>query len=434
MPEKQSEKWNSGFGFLLACIGSAVGMGNIWRFPYVAGENGGGGFLVPFLIIVASFGFLLMLLEFAIGRKYKSSIVTGMANISKKFRWIGAFIAVVAFSILSFYLVILGWVLSFFVSNLGQSFLDFQQYSQTFFPVVSFVAILFVTYLIINRGIASGIELFNKVGILCLIAILIPLMVYATTLPNADKGIAYFLNPDFSKITEPNTWSIALGQAFFSLSLGSGSLLTYSSYLRGKHSMTRSSGIIIFSNTAISIIAGLMIFSFVFSYRLDPEAGIPLIFEVLPTIFSNIYIGYIIGSVFFFLLLIAGLTSALGMFQVPNASLQDTFKISNKKSSRIVSLGLLAVGLPSALSYSPINLNIFGTPFLDGMDYIFGTYGIVISELLFVVAVTWVVDKTKILEHINTNSSLKIPESAISFIKFGAPVASIVVILTSMFV
>ncbi len=122
------------------------------------------------------------------------------------------------------------------------------------------------------------------------------------------------------------------------------------------------------------------------------------------------------------------------MFQVPNASLQDTFKISNKKSSRIVSLGLLAVGLPSALSYSPINLNIFGTPFLDGMDYIFGTYGIVISELLFVVAVTWVVDKTKILEHINTNSSLKIPESAISFIKFGAPVASIVVILTSMFV
>ncbi|WP_049800836.1 sodium-dependent transporter [Candidatus Nitrosopumilus koreensis] len=300
MPEKQSEKWNSGFGFLLACIGSAVGMGNIWRFPYVAGENGGGGFLVPFLIIVASFGFLLMLLEFAIGRKYKSSIVTGMANISKKFRWIGAFIAVVAFSILSFYLVILGWVLSFFVSNLGQSFLDFQQYSQTFFPVVSFVAILFVTYLIINRGIASGIELFNKVGILCLIAILIPLMVYATTLPNADKGIAYFLNPDFSKITEPNTWSIALGQAFFSLSLGSGSLLTYSSYLRGKHSMTRSSGIIIFSNTAISIIAGLMIFSFVFSYRLDPEAGIPLIFEVLPTIFSNIYIGYIIGSVFSF--------------------------------------------------------------------------------------------------------------------------------------
>lgn len=428
----KSEKWGSGLGFVLACVGSAVGIGNIWRFPYIVGENGGGAFLIPFLIIVASFGFLLMLLEFGIGRRYKLSIVSALENISKKFRWGGVLIALVSFAMLSYYLVILGWILSFFISNLGQSFLEFEEFTQSYYPIISFIAISLVVYIIVNRGITSGIEIFNKVGILCLIGIIIPLMLYAISLPGASQGISYFLEPDFTKINEPEIWSIALGQAFFSLSLGSGSLLTYGSYLRGKHSLIRSSSIIIGANTAVSIISGLLIFALVFSFGMSPQGGIPLIFEVLPNIFSNIDFGFFIGAIFFFLLLIAGLTSAVGLFQVPNASLQDVFKISNKKSSKIIIIGIIIIGLPSALSYSSTNLEIFNTKFLDGMDYIFGTYGITLSELIFVVIVTWFVDKKKILENINASSRFNIPHHAISFIKYATPIVIILILITTI--
>ena len=432
MTQKVSEeKWNSEIGFLLACIGSAVGIGNIWRFPYIVGENGGGAFLIPFIIIVASFGLILMLLEFSIGRRYKSSIVTGLGNIAKKFKWVGAFIALVAFAVLSFYLVILGWILSFFISNLSQSFMEFEIFTQTYYPVLAFVGVLIMTFIVIRRGITSGIEKFNKIGILCLIGIIVPLMVYAVTLPGAEEGVNYFLNPDFSKMSDSSIWATALGQAFFSLSLGSGSLLTYGSYLRGKHSLIRSSSVIISANTIISIIAGIMIFSFVFSYGMDPQGGIPLIFEVLPNIFSNIGFGFVIGSVFFFLLLIAGLTSSIGLFQVPNATLQDTFGLSNKRSSVIIALAVFAVGLPSALSYSQLNLELFGMQFLDLMDNVFGIYGITISELLFVIVVTWFVDKKKILENINATSKLNVPPIAITIIKYAAPVIISAVLISN---
>ena len=203
MTEEQYQTWGSGMGFILACIGSAVGIGNIWRFPYIVGENGGGAFLLPFLVIVASFGLLLMLLEFSIGRRYKLSIVSGMANISKNFKWGGAVIAIVAFAMLSYYLVILGWILSFFISNAAQSFLDFDQFTQSYYPILSFFAVLGITFIIVRRGISSGIEQFNKVGILFLIGIIVPLMVYAIMLPNATEGISYFLEPDLTKISNP---------------------------------------------------------------------------------------------------------------------------------------------------------------------------------------------------------------------------------------
>lgn len=428
----KTEVWNSNFGFLLACIGSAVGIGNIWRFPYIVGENGGGAFLIPFVIIVSSFGIMLMILEFAVGRMYKSSIVNALSNIRKKFKWAGVIIATVALSVLSFYLVILGWVASFFVSSLGQNFLEFDEYTNSFFPIISFFAVLGMTFIIVRRGITSGIEQFNKVGILLLIGIVIPLAVYGLTLDGSEEGLTYFFQPDFDKITEPNIWSTAFGQAFFSLSLGSGSLLTYGSYLRGKHSLIRSSSIIISVNTMISIIAGVMIFSFVFSFNMDPTEGIPLIFQVLPTIFADMNFGFFIGSIFFFLLLIAGLTSSVGLFQVPNASLQDAFHLSNKKSSIVIALIIVAIGLPSALSYSPLDVEVFDVQFLDFMDSLFGIYGITISELVFVVVVTWFVDKKKILEHVNASSKLHLSPIIISIVKYTVPGIIIFTLISSL--
>ncbi|HET6517226.1 MAG TPA: sodium-dependent transporter [Nitrosopumilaceae archaeon] len=429
--ETKPQVWKSNFGFLLACIGSAVGIGNIWRFPYIVGENGGGAFLIPFIIIVFSFGVILMILEFTVGRMYKSSIVTGLANIRKNFKWAGVLIAAVALSVLSFYLVILGWVASFFISNLGQNFLQFDEYTDSFFPIIAFFSVLAITFIIIRRGIASGIEQFNKIGILLLIGIIIPLAVYGLTLDGSEEGMKYFFQPNFDKISEPNIWATAFGQAFFSLSLGSGSLLTYGSYLRGKHSLIRSSSIIISANTMISIVAGVMIFSFVFSFNMDPTEGVPLIFQVLPTIFADMNFGFFIGSIFFFLLLIAGLTSSVGLFQVPNASLQDTFHISNKKSSAIIALIIVAIGLPSAFSYSPLDIKVFDTLFLDFMDSLFGIYGITISELVFVVIVTWFIDKKKILEHANASSKLNLPQNVITIVKYAIPSIIIFTLISS---
>lgn len=429
--ENISEVWSSNFGFILACVGSAVGIGNIWRFPYIVGENGGGAFLIPFIVIIASFGVILMILEFAIGRMYKSSIVAGFSNIRKNFKWGGAFIAIVALSVLSFYLVILGWVASFFILNLGQTFVEFDDYAHSYFPIISFFAVLAITFIIVRRGITSGIEQFNKVGILLLIGIIVPLAVYGLTLEGAKEGLEYFFQPDFDKIHEPRIWASALGQAFFSLSLGSGSLLTYGSYLRGRHSLIRSSSIVISANTIISIIAGIMIFSFVFSVNMNPAEGIPLIFEVLPTVFADLNFGFFIGSIFFFLLLIAGLTSAVGLFQVPNASLQDTFHLSNKKSSLIIVLIVVAVGLPSALSYSQLQFKVFDVLFLDLMDNVFGIYGITISELVFIVIVTWFINKKKILEHVNASSKLNIPQNVITIIKYLVPPVIVFTLISS---
>ena len=373
-----------------------------------------------------------MILEIAVGRMYKSSIVSALSNIRKKFKWAGVLIAAVALSVLSFYLVILGWVASFFISSLGQEFLEFDEYTNSFFPIIAFFSVLAMTFVIVRRGITSGIEQFNKVGILLLIGIIIPLAVYGLTLDGSEEGLTYFFQPDFNKITEPNIWSTAFGQAFFSLSLGSGSLLTYGSYLRGKHSLIRSSSIIISVNTMISIIAGVMIFSFVFSFSMDPTEGVPLIFQVLPTIFADMNFGFLIGSVFFFLLLIAGLTSSVGLFQVPNASLQDAFHISNKKSSVVIALVVAALGLPSALSYSPLDVKIFDIQFLDFMDSLFGIYGITISELVFVVVVAWFIDKKKILEHVNASSKLNLPPIIISVVKYVVPGLIIFSLISSL--
>jgi len=419
--ENKREEWKSSSGFILACIGSAVGIANIWRFPYIVGENGGGAFLVPFLIVVVGLGIILMMLEFAVGKYFQSSIVKSLQRIKDHLKWSGALISFVSLAVLSYYLVIIGWIGIFLINFISTEITEFDEISDTYFSLISFVAVALIVFFIIKRGVINGIEKFNKIAVLLLISILVPFAIYAATLPGATEGIFYFLRPNFSSLTEPVIWATALGQAFFSLSLGSGALLTYGSYLGKRKFLLKPTGVIIGTNTAVSLIAGILIFSLVFSNEQEPSQGVTLVFNILPQVFENLSYGIVLGSLFFFLLFVAGLTSAVGLFQVPTASLQEYFKISNTKAV-MITLGLVLIfGSLSALSYTPFDLKLSDEKFLDSMDNFFGTYGITIAELAFVISVAWFMKKKKVLENFNKNSKFTFPNWTIYIIKFVAP-------------
>lgn len=427
------DRWGSYIGFIFACICSAVGIGNIWRFPYVVGTNGGGAFLLAYLIIVFTFGLSFMLLELAVGRYYQTSILSTLASIRKKFKWIGVLMVCVTFLILSYYMVVIGWILSYFLfASIGLNF-PFDKYIKSFYPVLSFVAIMAINYFIIRMGLNKGIERFSKIGVILLISILIPLAIMGMSLHNSYKGIKFYLVPNFFKLKEPKVWSVAFGQAFFSLSIGLGTLMTYGSYIKDKHSLLKSSLIIIVATLLVAFTAGLMIFTMVFADGMNPAQGPSLIFKVMPSAFSDIQFGMILEGLFFFLLTFIGLASSLSMFQIPVSVFEDTFKFCKNKAIGITTIIAIIIGLPSALSYSSVGLNISGTPILDVFDTLFGTFGLSISATVFVIGVTWFMDKKTIMEQVNLYYSFRIPDWILTIVKFILPLLLIATIIGRLF-
>lgn len=430
--ESEREHWNSNIGFILASVGSAVGIGNIWRFPYLVGTNGGGAFLLPYIIILITFGLALMVLEFAVGRYYQTSIIGSLAKIKNHFKWAGVFTVIVTFAVTSYYLVILGWILSYVFIMAFEPAIRFDSFSSSFYPVAAFFVVVAINYLIIRKGISGGIEKINKIGVILLIGILVPLTAYAVSLPGSQNGITFYLQPDFEKILYPPIWAAAFGQAFFSLSIGFGTLVAYGSYLRSKSSLVRASSTIVAFDTVIAFIAGLMIFSFLFSFGMEPDQGASLVFKVMPTIFSQIEFGAVIAILFFVLLFIAGITSSVSLFQVPISAMEDNAGMGRGRAVLVVTGLVTLVGVFSALSYSPVRLEIGSVPVFDFMDLVFGTYGITISAMIFVTIVSWFIDKEKLLEHIRQGSRIKIPYFLFYFARFVLPVAIAVTIILSI--
>jgi neurotransmitter:Na+ symporter, NSS family len=421
MTDESREQWGSHLGFIFAAIGSAVGIGNIWRFPYIVGTNGGGAFLVTYLIVIFSFGLAFMLLELAVGRHYKTSVLSSFASIRKRFKWAGLVMVGVTFTILSYYLVVLGWILSYFVMAITGASSSFDEYTASLFPIIAFLAILGINFVIIKMGVKKGIERISKIGVLLLIGLMIPLTIFGMTLSGAERGVEFYLTPDSTKLFETDTWAIAFGQAFFSLSVGMGVLLVYGSYIKSERPLFTSSLTIILADIAIAFMAGLMVFSIVFANDMEPDQGTSLVFRVMPSIFSAMDYGEILSMLFFFLLLLAGITSSISMFQLPVSTLEDDFRFSRNKASIVVALLLLLVGLPSALSYSSIGLDIGGSAFFDLVDTMFGTYGIAISAVVFSVVVTWFMDRKKLLEEINRHSPIVFPAWALTLVKIALP-------------
>lgn len=420
------EKWSSSVGFILASIGSAVGIGNIWRFPYIAGMNGGGAFLIPYIVAVFLFGLSLMILEFALGRHFKISLVPAFSTLGKTFRRAGIFLIFIMVMILGYYFVVTGWVLAYFFFSVFDMDMSFSQFTGSYLPLLSFLISVEISFLVVRAGIREGIEKLSRYLIPLLFAMLLILVAFSLTLPGAREGIGFYLNPDFSKLSDPFAWTAALGQAFFSLSVGLGVMLTYASYMRNEN-IVKSATVITVSDLFVALLAGIVIFPLVFSFGVDPASGAQLTFVVLPSIFHEMSFGFFLGPVFFLLLFLAALTSAISFLELPVATLIDSYGFGRKRATATVSLIVILIGLPSALSYTTLQLKLFGAPVLDLYDILFGTFGIIVAGLVITIAAGWFIDPGDIFQQIGGGKRMQ--KIFISIIKYFIPVVLAIVLV-----
>ena len=352
--------FNTRLGFILAASGSAVGLGNIWKFPFEVSNGGGAAFLIMYLMFCFILCFPVIVSEIAIGRNTKKNAIGAFNEMGKReWNFIGKMGVLCGVLILSFYTIVAGWVLGYVVEMLNGNFSisdNFGYYVNDINNVL-FYSVLFmvVTAFIVSKGVEKGIEKAAKILMPSLIVIILLLIVYALTLPNSIDGIIFYLVPDFSQINLTVAGN-ALGQAFFSLSLGMGMLITYGSYIDKDNNIINSAALITLTDVGIAFLAGLIIFPFVFSSGIETEGGPGLIFQVFPKIFEGLgpLTGTVIGSTFFILLSFAAITSTVSLLEVPVSYLVDEYKIERKYSVWIVAFIILLIGIPSALSQGKI--------------------------------------------------------------------------------
>ncbi|MGV7221490.1 MAG: sodium-dependent transporter [Nitrospinales bacterium] len=395
--------WATRMGFILAASGSAVGLGNIWKFPYITGENGGGAFVLIYLVCIFLVGLPIMLAEFTLGKKANLNPVGAFGAIKPRSPWVGiGFMGVLAgFLILSFYGVVGGWSIAYAVKSISLSVVDFSNPKEAgeFFGnfvsdpfEVTFYHAIFITIciIIVARGIDNGIEKACNFLMPILILFLFVLMIRSLTLPGAEQGVKFYLTPDFSKIT-PQAILLALGHAFFSLSLGMGAMITYGSYLNPKENLIYATVAIVSFDTFIALLSGLVIFPAVFAMGLEPAAGPSLVFNVLPAVFSSMPLGTFASIIFFSLLMIAALTSGISLLEVVVAFFIDQLGWSRIKAAWIMGGVIFILGVPSGLSFGIwSDVKIAGMGVFDFVDTIASNYLLPIGGMLTAIFVGWV--------------------------------------------
>lgn len=406
--------WGSRIGFILAAAGSAIGLGNIWRYPYVTGQNGGAAFVLLYLACVLVIALPILLAELSLGRHTTLNPVGAIRKLSKSKTWplVGYLGVITGAGILSFYLVVAGWTLGYIVRTVIPSSESFAQFvANPWEEMGYFTAFLLLTMYVVLGGVERGIERWSKLLMPALLTILVLLIGYNLTLDGAMKGVEFYLNPDFSKISG-STFLAALGQAFFSLSLGMGTMITYGSYISKKENIPFSAAAVALSDTFIAFLAGLMIFPALFSVGVEPTQGPSLVFEVLPRVFAGMPGGVVLGLLFFVLLAIAALTSTVSLLEVPVAFLVDDKQWSRKKAVLVVSAIVFLLGIPSALSQGFIpalaSLDIFGQQdFLSLMSFIFSDLSLPLGGMFICIFVAWVWGSRNALEEIKIGAGAK---------------------------
>lgn len=402
--EKRSS-FGSRFGVVAAVGGSVVGLGNIWRFPYIAGENGGGAFILVYFIISLAIAVPILLSEFTIGRRARSNARRAFTKIRKygKWGWVGYLGIATAFVIMSFYSVIAGWSLEFLFSALFEGFTNITSAEMgdkfSLFvggavrPLIWTITFILLAVFIISAGVEKGIERYNKIFMPLLLVLMIMLAVNSLTLPGAKEGLSFLLKPDFSKI-HPSTLLQALGQSFFSLSLGLGAMITYGSYIKADENMFKVGGMVAISDISIAILSGIVIFPAVFSYGISPTSGPDLVFITMPVIFGQMTGGYFIAILFFFLLFLAAITSIVSLFEVVTAYLTEEKNLSRKRAARYVAVALTITGSMCVLSQGDgTGFRIAERSLFDWCDTISATVMMPVGGLLIVFFAGWVMKK-----------------------------------------
>lgn len=443
-PEERGQ-FGSSIGFIMAAAGSAVGLGNIWRFPYLVGENGGGAFVFVYILCVLFIALPLLFNEIALGRKSGKNPIGAIRDTGGNKFWqlAGVLCVLVCFFVFSYYSVIAGWTVGYIITEIINVPVDFAEFVQTPMYVIplTFLFIL-MTILIVLGGVSGGIEKASKFLMPVLFIIIIFIAARSITLPGAEAGIRYYLYPDFSKINGAVILQ-ALGQAFFSMSVGWGLMITFGSYLPKKANIIQSAGWIAGMDTAVALLGGLMVFPALFAL-LSPEYltdGPSLVFNVLPKVFAEMPGGHIVGALFFILLMLAALTSTISMLEVPVAYLIDDRKWSRKKAAWIVGISAMVLSVPSALSqisgnfFNEMKINFLSNEkqgFLDIMDFVFGTFAVIVICLMLALYTGWAQKISDYADELALGAtSFKGPfrSAWIFFIKYICPIVIIVLIL-----
>ncbi|MFB6080517.1 MAG: sodium-dependent transporter [Haloferacaceae archaeon] len=387
-----TERWASRAGFLLATVGAAVGLGNVWRFSAVVGTNGGGAYLVPYLLAAFCCAIPMLVLELAVGRELRTDVVSAFRSVRTGYAALGWLVVGGVLLVLSYYLVLTGWVLGFLVSWAGGSRTTFAAFTAGWLPVGYFVLATVLTAGIVSLGVRDGIERMSKVVMPTVFVVLVALALYATTLPAWGRAVSFLVTPDPSVLTDAGLWSAAFGQVFFSLSVGQGIMLTYGSYVEEGTDLVRSALLITVADVGAAVVAGLVIFPIVFSFGLRPTLGTELAFTTLPAAFGTMPFGRVVAVAFFGLLFLAALSSAVALLEVGVAAAATTTRLGRRRATLALAGGVFAAGLPSALSYSPARLALAGRPVLDLVDESVGTFALPVSALCIVFAFVWRVD------------------------------------------
>ncbi|MFO8055546.1 MAG: sodium-dependent transporter [Bacteroidales bacterium] len=440
------DSFSSKFGVIAAAAGSAVGLGNIWRFPYVAGENGGGAFLLIYIIFISVIGVSVMLSEFAIGRKAQRNVFGSFKKLAPGKPWflVGFMGVVAAFVILSFYSAVAGWTLEYTYNSLMNSFQGknpaeiesmFDNFrANSWRPAMWLLLFMIVTALIVWAGVKNGIERYARVLMPVLFLLIIILGIRSITLDGAMEGLKFLFKPDFSKLST-NSILEALGQAFFSLSIGMGALITYGSYISKKENLSLSAIQVTFTDAVVAILAGIAIFPAVFAFGIEPGSGPGLVFVTLPNIFIQMPGGYFFAVLFFTLLIVAALTSSISVLEVVVAYFSEEFNISRSKATVLGSVTITALGLVCAMSWGATKTwTIFGLTTFECMDWLSANLLLPLGGFFIVIFVGWVLGAEKMKDEISNQGQLNVRLFAFYdfIVKFIAPIAIAIVFMDSI--
>lgn len=378
---EQRGKFSSSLGFVLAATGSAVGLGNLWKFPYVAGQNGGAIFVIFYIAFIVGLGIPIMLGEMAIGRATRLNPIGAYRKLDKRFTFVGVIGVICAFVILSYYSVIGGWVLKYVFAYLsGTHITDATNYYNNFIsspvePILWHVAFMVVSCSIVIGGIAKGIERASKIMLPALFILILIIVVRSVTLEGGGAGIRYFLLPDLSHVDSvsklSNVLLAAMGQAFFSLSLGMGAIITYGSYLDKSVNLKRSSYAIPILDSMVALLSGFAILPAVFAFGFKPSAGSGLLFETLPNVFEAMPLGIVFGTLFFILVFFAAVTSSVSLLEVVTSFCIDNWKMKRRTASILVALIMTLIGILASMSFGVLSdVHLFGLNIFDTLSFI----------------------------------------------------------------
>ena len=446
------EQWGSRTGFILAAVGSAIGLGNIWRFPYMAYENGGGAFFIPYLFAMLTAGIPFMIMEFGMGHKYRGSAPRVFAKLNSRYEWLGWFQVSIAAIIAVYYVAVIGWAISYFSMSFTQSWgadtnaYFFGEYLQLggdnspsklgsiqWHIAIPMAIAWGITFAAIFSGVKGGIERLSKIMMPILFIMVLALITRMVFLEGALNGLDYLFKPDFSKLNDPKVWSAAYGQIFFTLSVGFAIMLAYSSYLPKKSDVTNNAFMTVLINCGFSIVAGILIFSILGNMAHEQgkpltevvTSGVGLAFITIPSAINLLPAPYILGPLFFFALMVAGLSSHISIIEAVTSAIIDKLNVSRKKAA----VAVCGIGFTVSLAFATNG----GLLLLDLVDYFMNNIALLTSCILELAIMGWIVKLTDIHKHVDSISEFTVGKWFEVCLRFISPLFLLAIVATNVY-